>query len=516
LGDEPVTDAPFLPRSAGHESELALRSPTAERTWSELEGICRRVANGFHALGLAEGDRVCVMAGNRVEYVEVMLASLRGGTRVVPINWHLTAPEVAYMLSDSGARVLVCDSENAAVARAAAMQAGLAEVIVIGEDYDAWQATQSDAEPANHGAGGPMFYTSGTTGRPKGVISRARETTLEDAWELWRRNAATWCYRQTGGTHLVACPIYHAAPYANVLMAVAMGQGLALMPRFDAEDFLHQVAAHRVTTTHVVPTQMTRLARLPGDVKERYDTSSLVHLVHGAAPCPGWVKQQLIDWLGPVIVEYYAFSEGAGSTFASSAEWLAKPGTVGKPAEGVEMLIADDGGHAVAQGDVGTLYFRRPGVPLPEYHNAPEKTASSMLEGGWFTVGDVGWVDEDGYLFLSDRKIDMIISGGVNIYPAEVEAALSEHPAVEDCAVFGVPDDEWGESVKAAVALAPSARGDAHLDEHTLIGWCRERIAAFKCPTSIDFVHAVPREASGKMMKRKLRDPYWEGKDRRI
>ncbi len=451
------------------------------------------------------------MSGNRIEYVEVMLAALRGGARVVPVNWHLTVPEVAYILEDSDAKALVCDLDNATTARAAAAQAGLAQVLVIGESYEPWVREQSDTEPENRQAGGPMFYTSGTTGRPKGVFNRSRETTVEEAWALWRAMAETWhCRRQ--GRHLVACPIYHAAPYANILFAVALSQTVVIMPRFDAEDFLRQVAAHRVTTSHVVPMQMARLLRLPEAVKEAHDIASLETVIHGAAPCPAWVKQQMIAWLGPVLVEYYAFSEGAGATFATSEMWLERPGTVGRPPAGTEILVADEGGDPVPQGEVGTLYLRRPGVPLPEYHKAPEKTAASMLPGGWFTVGDVGRLDADGYLFLADRKIDMIISGGVNIYPAEVEAALSEHPAVADCAVFGVPDEEWGETVKAAVARRPGTEAD----EAALIAWCRARIAGFKCPSSVDFLPALPREASGKLMKRKLREPYWEGLTRRI
>ena len=506
-----MTEAWFFPRTEGHETEIALWSPAGRRSWAELEDIVRRVTNGLHGLGLGNQDRVAVMAGNCIEYVEVMLAALRGGARVVPINWHLTVPEVAYILENSDAKALICDLDNVAVARAAASEAGLSQVLVFGESYEPWVRAQSDASPAKLRAGGPMFYTSGTTGRPKGVVNRARDTAVDDAWALWRQLGETWHYRRTG-RHLVACPIYHAAPYANIYFAVAFGQSVMVMPRFDAEDFLRQVAAHGITTSHVVPIQLRRFLRLPEAVRSAYDTASLETVIHGAAPCPSWVKQRIIDWLGPVLVEYYAFSEGAGSTFVTSEAWLSRPGTVGLPPAGTEILVADEEGRAVPQGEVGTLYFRREGLPLPEYHKAPEKTAASTLPGGWFTVGDIGRLDADGYLFLADRKIDMIISGGVNIYPAEVEAALSEHPAVADCAVFGVPDDEWGEKVKAAVALA----SEDEVDEAGLIAWCRERIAAFKCPSSVDFLEALPREASGKLMKRKLRAPYWEGRTRQI
>jgi len=504
---------PFLPGTAGRESEVALCSDTEQRTWLELESSIRRIANGFACLGLGEGDRVAVLAANCVQWVEIMLASVRGGTKVVPVNWHLTAPEVAYMLADSGTRVLVCDAHNAQVGRAAAREAGVEHMLVIGEGFSRWSEGQSDAEPVNVRAGGPMFYTSGTTGRPKGVVNRARESTVDGIWPLLRASAHHSHGYQDRGVHLLVCPAYHAAPYMHVLLSMATAHRVVVMSRFDAQELLRTVDESRVTTTHLVPTQMMRLLALPDAVKSRYDVSSIQQLIHGAAPCPPWVKQAMIDWFGPVISEYYGFSEGAGMTYATSADWLARPGTVGQAPEGIEIQVVADQGGELAAGEVGTIYFRRPGKPSPYYHNAPDKTAESERPGGWFSVGDVGWLDADGYLFLADRKSDMIISGGVNIYPAEVEAALSEHPAVEDCAVFGVPDEEWGEAVKAAVMMAPGVEA---VDEATLIAWCHERIAGFKCPRSIDFHDALPREASGKLMKRKLREPYWQDRGRRI
>jgi long-chain acyl-CoA synthetase len=508
-----MTAKAFLPGTPGNESQVAVCSPDAEITWAELESRIRRIANGFQALGFQRRDRIAILSTNRLEYVELVLGSLRGGVHAVPVNWHLTVPEVAYILSDSGARALVCDASLVSVGGLAAKQAGVEHVPVIGDGYEDWRDTASDAEPPNVDAGAPMFYTSGTTGRPKGVINRNRETTVADAWPHWRQMATGYGYT-TAGRHLLACPAYHAAPLLHIILSMSVGQGVVVMPRFDAEDFLRQVVQHAITSTHVVPTQMARLLALPDCVKQAYDTSSLGLVIHGAAPCPSWVKQQLIDWLGPVMLEYYAFSEGAGQCFATSEEWLARPGTVGRPPPGTEVFIAGDDGNPLPVGETGTIYFRRPGKPPPEYHNAPEKTADSMLPGGWFSVGDVGHQDNDGYVYLADRKVDLIISGGVNIYPAEVESALSEHPDVADCAVFGVPDEEWGEAVKAAVMLEGGVNSDGI--DNVLMAWCRERIAGFKCPRSIDFHTEFPRQASGKLLKRELRAPYWEGVERKI
>lgn len=314
------------------------------------------------------------------------------------------------------------------------------------------------------------------------------------------------------GNHLVATPIYHAAPYACIMFALAHGQTVFVQPRFDPERFLADVQRYAINTSHIVPTQMIRLLRLPEEVRSAYDISSLTQVFHGAAPCPPWVKRGMIEWFGPVIIEYFASSEGAGPVVATSEDWLRKPGTVGKCPPEIEITVVGENGETLPPGEVGTFYFRRIGRPPPTYHNAPEKTAESQLADGRFTVGDVGWIDEDGYVFLSDRKIDMIISGGANIYPAEVEAALSAHPDVADCAVFGVPDPEWGEQVKAVVQRVLGSQAD----EARLIAWCRERIAAYKCPKSVDFREDMPREASGKLKKRILREPYWQGQNQRI
>jgi long-chain acyl-CoA synthetase len=506
-----MTLTPYFPRTPGHEDEPALVWPDGSITWRAFEDRVARIANGLAAAGLGPEDRIAVMAGNVPQFVEVIAGCVRAGVMTVPINCHLTVPETAYILSDSGASMAFADAANADTLRQAAGEAGVTNVLAFGDTFEDWRDAQSLVEPANTLSGGPMFYTSGTTGRPKGVWRPTYQISASAAVENWREMASMWGF-DGPGNHLVATPIYHAAPFACILFALSHGQTIFVQPKFDAEGFLADVQRYRINTAHIVPTQMIRLLRLEEATKKTYDISSLTQVFHGAAPCPAWVKRGMIDWFGPVIIEYFASSEGAGPVIATSETWLKKPGTVGRCPEEIEITVVDENGLDLPPGEVGTFYFRRIGRPPPTYHNAPEKTAESQLPDGRFTVGDVGWVDDEGYVFLSDRKIDMIISGGANIYPAEVEAAISAHPAVADCAVFGVPDAEWGEQVKAAVQLLPAE----DVDEETLIAWCRERIAAYKCPKSVDFLTEMPREASGKLKKRFLRDPYWGAQSERI
>ena len=502
---------PYFPRTRGHEDEPALVWPGGSTSWREFEDRVARITNGLAAAGLGPEDRIAVMAGNVPQFVEVIAGCVRAGVMTVPINWHLTVPEAAYILSDSGAAMAFADADNRETLRRAAEEAGVSPILVFGDGFEAWRDAQPLEEPANTLAGGPMFYTSGTTGRPKGVWRPTYQIPASAALENWREMGGMWGF-DGPGNHLVATPIYHAAPFACILFALSHGQTIVVQPKFDAEGFLADVQRYRINTAHIVPTQMIRLLRLPDETRGAYDISSLTQIFHGAAPCPAWVKHGMIDWFGPVIIEYFASSEGAGPVIATSETWLRKPGTVGRCPPEIEITVVGENGEDLPSGEVGTFYFRRIGRPPPTYHNAPEKTADSQLPDGRFTVGDVGWVDEEGYVFLSDRKIDMIISGGSNIYPAEVEAAISAHPGVADCAVFGVPDAEWGEQVKAVVQLARGAAAD----EDVLIAWCRERIAAYKCPKSVDFREDMPREASGKLKKRLLREPYWEGQAERI
>ena len=492
----------FLPQSRTRPDERALTDNNRSVTWAELEMATAQVANGFAGLGITPGTAVAVMADNSIDWIELMLGSIRAGTQMVPVNWHLTADEANYILADSGARLLLTDSRLEGVARKAAAGTGVDHIIVAGDEWQTWTSAQSADVPLNADAGGPLLYTSGTTGRPKGVQRSDVGGTVDQALARYRAVGDFYRYLD-GGTHLVACPLYHASPPAHVLFALTHDQDVVVMDRFDAARTLELIERHRVSSTHLVPTQFIRLLRLDDDVRNGADVSSLSTVAHGAAPCPDWVKRAMIDWFGPVIVEYFGSSEGTGPLIATSDEWLSHPGTVGRPAPTLTVSVVGEDGDDLPTGEVGTLYFRRSdGAPV--YRGDPEKTRDSRLPDGRFTVGDAGWVDADGFVFLADRKVDMIISGGVNIYPAEIEGVLSQHPAVGDCAVFGVPDPEWGEAVKAAVTVLPGETPT----EAELIEWCRGRMAAFKCPRSIDFHQSLPREESGKLKKRVLRAAY--------
>ena len=490
---------------------VAVSSVAGSYTWAEVESRARRFAAALAEEGLATGDRWGLLAQNRIEWTPLILGNLRAGNRYVPCNWHLTADEVAYQLSDSGSRLLIVDAANEAVGREAAAAAAIDRVIVIDTELEDWLAAHPDVEPPDDPAGSVRNYTSGTTGRPKGVH---RSDQTGDARTSLSGVSATWG-RFYGfpdhGTHLVVSPMYHALPSAYHNAALGLGQSVFFEGRFDPERFLATIEREGVTSAVIVPTHMVRLAKSAGDLAGRHDLSSLVSVVHGGAPCPRWAKEVLLDWWGPVVYEMFGSSEGTGPLRVTPDEWRARPGTIGLPAPFLRVAAFDDHGTRLPDGTTGNLYFRRDDGQ-PEYVGAPGKTADNRLPGGWFTVGDIGRVDEDGYVFLSDRKIDMIISGGANIYPAEVEAVLVGHPAVADCAVFGIPDDEWGEQVKAAVQFEPGTAAT----EADLIAWCRERVAAFKCPRSIDVHEAMPREATGKLKKRHLRDVYWEGRDRLV
>jgi long-chain acyl-CoA synthetase len=375
---------------------------------------------------------------------------------------------------------------------------------------------QPTTRPENRSLGAIMNYTSGTTGRPKGVRRALPETPIEQT-DL---GVALYAYKVTpdepGNVHLLACPWYHTAPMVMVAPSIHLGHTVVIMDRFEPERALELIERYRVTITHLVPTQFVRLLGLPEDERNRYDTSSLRHVIHGAAPCSPEVKRRMIDWLGPVLDEYYASTEGVGGTIIFSDEWLAKPGSVGKARNDNRIVIMDDQGNILPSGQVGTVYSTNMNREPFEYYKDPEKTAKSR-RGEYRTVGDMGYLDEDGYLYLSDRKADMIISGGVNIYPAEIESVLITHPRVADVAVFGIPNSEWGEEVKAVVELLPGKRSeDEDALRAELLEFLNGRVARYKLPKSIDFMDALPRDPNGKLYKRRLRDPYWAGQQRAI
>jgi long-chain acyl-CoA synthetase len=491
---------------------LALDDGVRRRSWAELADRTARLANWIGGLGARPGDHVAVLMGNRAECIELMIAGIQAGVWLTPINWHLTRDEIAYVVADSGAHVVFADETYAALAREVS---GGAVVVVAGDELEAGLRAASDApQKPDVPAGGPMIYTSGTTGRPKGV-KRHRAATLAAA-----RDAQIAYARAIGvdapGPHLITGPCYHAAPLMYAVYAQTAGAPIVVMPRWDERPALELLRDREVGSTHLVPTMFTRLLRLPDEERAAFNAPALKTVLHGAAPIARATKQRMIDWWGPVLVEYWGATESGVITLASSEEWLAHPETVGRVQPAWEVFAIDGDGRRLPPGENGLLYARHRTTPrLFEYHGAPEKTAESFLDDHTFTIGDIGRVDADGWVHLADRQSHTIISGGVNIYPAEIESVLHEHPAVADVAVFGVPDEDWGESVKAAIELRA---GFTACDElaREILAWSRQRLAGYKVPRSIDFEPALPRHASGKLYLRKLRDPYWAGRSRRI
>ena len=487
-------------------------------SFGELAERSNRLVHGLRSLGLGPGDAVAGVLENEPAILELAMAALQGGLYFTPINYHLTAREISYILEDSGARALVCSPVHAAVCheavapldpRPACLATGPAEGF---GPYHELVADVPPSRPDGRTAGATMHYTSGTTGRPKGVRRRLSGADPDEVAVRFTGLLAFFGIPPHRGVHLVVSPLYHTGVMVFACNSLHHGHGLVLMERWTPEEMLRLVERHRVTTTHMVPTQFHRLLTLPEAARRQADLRSLTHVIHSAAPCPPQVKRRMLEWLGPVIVEYYAATEGGG-TLVTAEEWLARPGTVGRAWPGARVQVLDDEGQTCPPGVAGTVWMSLAQSDFT-YHRDDEKTRAGR-RGGFFTVGDVGHLDEEGYLFLRDRSADMIISGGVNIYPAETEAVLFTSPAVADCAVFGVPDPEWGEQVKAVVEPAPGAAAGPEL-ERELIEFCRERLAAYKCPRTVEFAAALPRDPNGKLAKRKLRDPYWAGRDRAI
>ncbi|MEN9804198.1 MAG: hypothetical protein RIS41_1045 [Actinomycetota bacterium] len=511
--------------------DLALVDENREVTWRELDTRVNRLVNGLRSRGLASGDTVAVIAGNQCEWFEIAQACAHGGWTYVPVNWHFVADELAYVFSDSDALVVFVDDRFAdAVASALGDARSVGVKHVVGLRAAGSSPLRSDArfvdfeevidsgdpsEPSDQMLGGPMFYTSGTTGRPKGVrgaLSGGMAVT-PDIMKLVASGFSNFV--PTPGRTLLCGPFYHSAQWAFSFLPMINGSAVVMQHKYDSAGMLELIDRHACTNVHLVPTQMKRLLDLPADVKSSFSGSSLAVAWHGAAPCPPAVKRGLIEWWGPKVTEYYGSTEGSIISVIPADEWLAKGGSVGRPLDSVEVIVVDDSGNRVEQGQEGTLYFRNKMGTDFTYHKDDEKTKAAHLEPGVFTTGDVGYVDADGYLWLSDRKIDMIISGGVNIYPAEIEGVLAAHPAVEDVAVIGVPDEEFGESVKAVVQLVEGRTASDELAGE-LIAHCRQLLAGYKSPRSVDFIDTIPRTGTGKIQKAPLRAPYWEGRQRRI
>ncbi|SEP35470.1 acyl-CoA synthetase [Amycolatopsis saalfeldensis] len=499
--------------AAAEPDRTALVDPDGREVgYGELAAKANRYARGLRELGLGVGDVVVLLQPNGDELVAAYFAAIQSGLYVVVVNWHLVGPEVAYILQDSGAKAFLAHERFADVAVAAADEAGLPDSarFAVGavpgfHRVEELGAGLGDGRPEERTAGSPMLYTSGTTGRPKGV---RRPLTGTDPDQV--PAASTWFFGifglkpHDGHVHLCGSPLYHTAVLNFVVISLQLGHSAVLMDRWDAADMLRLIERHRVTHSHMVPTQFRRLLALPDDVRSGHDLSSLRVMIHGAAPCPLEVKRRMLDWWGPVVTEYYAATEGGG-TVISGEDWLRKPGSVGLPWPGSTIRILDDAGAELPAGEVGTVYMKM-GDSKFEYHRDPEKTKQSRV-ADLFTLGDVGHLDEDGYLYLHDRKADLIISGGVNIYPAEIEGELVMHPKVADIAVFGLPHEDWGEEIKAVVQPAEGISPSPELTSE-LLAYAATRLARFKLPRSVDYLDELPRDPNGKLYKRRIRDRY--------
>jgi long-chain acyl-CoA synthetase len=484
------------------------------RTWSEVNAAANRIVRMLRARGVAPGEAIALVCGNRGEFIEILAAALRGGYRLTPVNWRLSAPELAYIIDNCEARALFAEASVAAVVPAAADCPGLTVKIAIGGDLPGFQPYEAaiegydGADLPDPTPGFTMLYTSGTTGRPKGVY---RPGAVSHAVV---KAQATADYRPGRSVQLCAGPAYHAAPLVfDVRGAISFGASLVFLRRWDSEGALAAIAEHGVTHMHLVPIMFQRLLALPAEAKARHDLSSLLWVVHGAAPCPPEVKYAMLDWLGPIVHEYYSSSEGGAGFFITAEEWLAKPGSVGRRPLKPRSRILDEAGRELPNGEAGLVFHELPPTGL-SYFKDPEKTAASQRDG-FFTMGDIGYFDADDYLYLTGRSAEIIISGGVNIYPQEIDNVLLAHPGVADCSTVGVPDAEWGESVKAVVQLRPgwAATPDLAAD---ILTFARRSLAGFKVPRSLDFADDLPRTESGKILRREVRDRYWAGRARQI
>lgn len=518
-----MTETGFWRLAAADPDRIAVIDPEgSEVSAGELLRRSNQVANGLLAAGLTTGDTVATLLPNGLEMLEVYFGVMQIGLYLTPINHHLVGPEVAHILADSGAGVFVSHDRFADVAGTATAAAGLvadATFVVGGAGssgdaaYAAWRDAQSPDVPPGRTAGQPMHYTSGTTGQPKGVKRALAPIDPDDMGSLFAMFLMLFGIEAGGdNVHLTCSPLYHTAVLMWTGCSLHLGHQVVLMDKWAPEAMLELIDRHDVTTSHMVPTQFHRLLALPEEVRSRYDVSSLRQMVHGAAPCPEEVKRRMIDWWGLCVTEYYAATEGGG-TIAPAAEWLERPGTVGRPWPGAEVRILDDDANPLPAGEVGTVYMSLAQVNF-EYKGDAEKTDANRRDG-FFTVGDIGVLDEDGYLFLRDRKADMIISGGVNIYPAEIEGTLLTHPKVGDAAVFGIPHADWGEEIKAVIEPAAGVEPSDGLATE-LLAFCAGKLAKFKLPKTVDFVAEMPRDPNGKLYKRTLRDPYWKGLDKAI
>jgi fatty-acyl-CoA synthase len=485
-------------------------------TYRELDERSNRAAQLFRSLGLRQGDHIALLMENSLAFMEICWAAQRSGLYYTAISRYLKADEIAYIVGDCGAKVFVTSPISVgAVEPLLDRELKGVRTYIVGEarpGFASWDDALKGqpAEPVpDQATGYDMLYSSGTTGRPKGIKRPFTEADIATLNPLMKLLTVDMCGLSADSIYLSPAPLYHAAPLRFNMIVGALGGTSVIMEHFDAEEYLRLVEEHRATQSQLVPTMFVRMLKLPEDIRRKYDVSSLKGAIHAAAPCPIDVKQKMIDWWGPILIEYYAGSEGNGVTVSTSQDWLAHRGTVGRAVVG-KVRILDENDRELPPGKEGTIYFAD--GPQFSYHNDPDKTRRAFNAQGWSTLGDVGYLDADGFLYLTDRKAYMIISGGVNIYPQETEDVLIGHPAVADVAVFGVPNEEMGEEVKAIVQPYDMSAAGKEL-EAELMAWCRERLSSVKCPRSIEFEAELPRTPTGKLVKRHLRDRYW--KDRK-
>ncbi len=506
--ETPLDRALAIARHARTDPERpAVSSAVGDLTFAQLNARVNQAARALRSHGLCPGDAVALMCSNRPEFVEVYFAALRSGLRLTPVNFHLTGEEAGYIVHNCEAKAFVADvrcseamNQTGAASPRVAVRLSIGGAVTGWEGYEDALASEDPSDLPDPVGGSIMLYTSGTTGRPKGVY-RPKPPRYSFRW--------SFDYRPGEDRDLAVGPLYHTAPAVYTLgQALPKGVGTVLVDGWDSTEVLQLIERHRITHSHMVPTMFHRLLSLPPAVRERYDLSSLRVIVHGAAPCPVQLKERMIEWLGPIVYEYYASTEGAG-TVIEPAEWLMRPGTVGRPQPHDQIIVGDETGRRLPAHEVGLVYVKAPSEGRFEYFKDAAKTASAY-RGDYYTMGDMGFIDEDGYLFLTDREANVVISGGVNIYPAEVDAVLLEHPSVYDVAAIGIPNEEWGEEVKAVVELAPGAEASPELASE-LIELCRSRLAHYKCPRSVDFTANLPRSDSGKLLKGVLREQYRAG-----
>ncbi|MDE0653332.1 MAG: AMP-binding protein [bacterium] len=501
-------------------SRVAVVDPHGRQTtFGELAELANNYTHGLRACGLGVGDGLVMVLPNGLDLIALTLATFQGGMYDTPVNWRLTAPEISYILADSDAAALVVHERFATEAVGVGERTAVAHRYAVGS-VDGYRplAELSGGRPAgrpeNLASGLTMTYTSGTTGRPKGVRRPISDKHPDESAAIAGLPLLVFGIQpHDGNVHLCAGPMYHAAGGRFVTMSLHLGHTVVLMDRWSAAETLELIERHRVTHTHMVPTMFHRLLQLPEEVRRRHDLSSLRRVIHAAAPCPVETKLRMLDWWGECIWEYYAATEGGG-TLVGPEEWRRFPGTVGRPWPNAEVIIAGEGGAELPPGESGPVYMRMTPSQQFEYHKDERKTADGRL-GEFFTVGDVGYLNDEGYLFLNDRAGDMIIVGGVNIYPAEIEGVMQQCPLVGDVAVFGVPDEDLGERIHAVVEPAPGVEaGEA--TRRAIMEFLQGRLARQRHPHSLDFSDALPREPTGKLYKRRLRDPYWAGRERRI